>query len=764
MKKTHAPLLLLLLSATTALAVPAKKTTRTLILADGTHVVATLSGDENYHYWLGSDGTRYVAASDTSFVVLSDSACSALTTRAKAKASQSNQRRVQTRSSGSSLTGEKRGIVILVEFSDKSMTYGQSDFDQAFNLQGYDYGGSVGSVRDYFLSQSYQQLTIDFDVVGPYTLSNSMSYYGRNKNNGDDNHPAEMVIEAVQAANSSVDFSNYDWDGDGYVDQVFVVYAGYSEAQGASTNTIWPHEWNLSSAKTYNDGTGPQTLDGVIVDTYACANELLGTSGSTMEGIGTACHEFSHCLGLPDTYDTSGSNYGMGYWDVMDAGNYNGNGYVPAGFTSYERWFAGWLTPTELTSYTQIDSMRPLATTPEAYIIRNQGDTDEYYLLENRSDTLWDASLAASGLLVVHVDYDEDVWNQNTVNTTSGHERMTIVPADNVRSTATEAYDTWPQNGQTALTNSSTPAATLYNSNSDGSYYLNMPLRQITRNSDGSLSFSAGNIDVPTATEATDITRDGFTAHWQSVAMADSYRVVVTAVTGLDGPSTLLDDDFSLFVSTRDGINDISASLDNYTSQSGWSGSRVYTSPYGAKVGTSKTGGSLTTPTVSTYGSTVVDITAMGRDDSSSTLSVTDADGNSLATFTLSASADTFSLSTTAYGSLQLTLSSSSTSYVSSLCVTGYTAITDTMSAVTADTSVAFSGLDNSAQYSYVVYALVGSDSSEASNSVNVDLATPVSTAGASSDDNAIFDLSGRRLSAAPAHGVFIRGGRKFVR
>ncbi len=485
------------LACLTAWAIPAKRVTRTLTLTDGTQVAATFMGDELFHYWQAEDGTQYTEQADGTFAALDARAREARARKARQRAAQENSRRRQRRRAGSAMTGNKRGIVILVNFTDKKMVCSRDEFDRAFNQTGYSDHGSAGSVRDYFLAQSYGQLTVDFDVVGPYTLKNNMKYYGGNDSDGNDLRPGTMVIEAVKAADPYVNFADYDWDGDGEVDQVYVVYAGYGEAQSNIANNIWPHEWDLTSANYYGDGAGAQRVDGVTVDTYACSNELIYGKSTQIDGIGTACHEFSHCLGLPDIYDTSGitSNYGMGSWDLMNTGSYNGDGYVPAAFTSYERWFAGWLTPTEISDYTRVKDMKALTDAPEAYVIYNQADRNEYYLLENRQRKGFDAELAGSGLLVLHVDYDSNVWYNNEVNNTRGHERMTIVPADNNRSETRESGDPWPQLNKTELTNTSTPAATLYNANTDGKKLLNMPLRNITL-ANGLISFTAG--ETPT--------------------------------------------------------------------------------------------------------------------------------------------------------------------------------------------------------------------------------------------------------------------------
>jgi len=112
-----------------------------------------------------------------------------------------------------------------------------------------------------------------------------------------------MVIEACRQLNPEVDFLQYDRDGDGYIDNVFVVYAGRGEASGGSPDCVWPHAWNLSSAEP-----GSQyTFNGVRLNLYACSNEWeLSDHGKGFRpvGIGTFIHEFSHVMGLPDLYST----------------------------------------------------------------------------------------------------------------------------------------------------------------------------------------------------------------------------------------------------------------------------------------------------------------------------------------------------------------------------------------------------------------------------------------------------------------------------
>ena len=514
--KRSVMLVSLLLLAMVTFAVPAKPgIKRLLTLTDGTTVSATLVGDEHAHYWLGEDGRAYQSAEDGVYQSVD---LKAVKQRAAVRRSAANQRRVQRLApkkvgTVGSITGDKKGIIILVNFKDKSFTATQSDFNKLANQVNYNSGNYKGSMYDYFYAQSDGQFRLTFDVVGPYTVSQNCSYYGGNDSEGNDEHPAEMVIEAIKLADADVNFADYDWDGDKIVDQVYVVYAGKGEADGGADNTIWPHEYDLNSAKYYGDGAGPQTLDGVKINTYACGGEQNGSTGATA-GIGTMCHEFSHCLGYPDFYDTDYSGgQGMFSWDLMDNGSYNGNGYRPAGYTSYERWVAGWKTPTELVNTQSISNMKALQTTgSDTYIIYNKGNSNEYYLLENRQKTGWDTDLPGAGLLILHVDYSSSAWSNNTPNDDPSHQRMTWVPADNEYQYTTykgtkyyteagAANDPFPYGNINAFGKTTTPAATLYNKNSDNTYYLDSSVENITQNSDGTISFlfrGLSNVEVPT--------------------------------------------------------------------------------------------------------------------------------------------------------------------------------------------------------------------------------------------------------------------------
>lgn len=498
-------------------AVPAKRGQwRTVRLADGTSVRVELRGDEWAHYWQSRDARIFVADSATAGdyrETTLDAVCKsaegrrsvAAERRARRLRQQARARRADTvRTQEGAITGTKKGLVILVGFADKAFEsdHTQALYDRIFNESGCTEASFKGSVSDYFNDQSHGKLRIMFDVMGPVTVSKGYAYYGANDTSGNDMHPTEMVREALDLIRDSVDFSDYDWDGDGEADQVFVLYAGHGEADYSDIDpaTIWPHEWTLTG-----DGSPAPVYDGIRVDTYACSNEL--SFDGMISGIGTVCHEFAHCLGFPDEYDMNGRNFGMDRWSLMDYGSYNGGddeGYLPSGFTSYEKMVAGWLTPVVLSDDTvTVRAMQPLADADEAYIVYNEAYPDEYYLLENRQPTGWDAAQRGSGLLILHVDYDADIWSNNCVNTFcnyltsegvsayNDHQRCTVFHADNSEGIedADLEGDPYPSGSNDALSPVSVPATVVYHAGQTGSVVMDCSVSSIMEDSEGRVSF-----------------------------------------------------------------------------------------------------------------------------------------------------------------------------------------------------------------------------------------------------------------------------------
>lgn len=621
-------------------ALPARSIPETVTQPDGTVVTVRVVGDEFYHYQMTADGIpvvrgadgfyRYaeltpdgtvvagqVIARDAHLRTASDKVyLEQLATRqvsqgmvAQRQLKRQQKLRSVTRRAMQATTGDDvHGLVLLVEFSDQKFNAANTleDFKEMMNKEGYNYQGAIGSARDYFIAQSGGQFRPTFDVVGPITLDKTMAYYGGNdKYTGNDSRPEEMVIDACRKVESTVDFSIYDRDNDGFVDLVYVIYAGYGESAndnaGSLDDTIWPHAWYI-----YQGAGKEVSVDGKLLDAYACSAELQGNTGTYRDGIGSFCHEYSHTLGLPDFYDTGGSNYGMSSWSLMDYGCYNGpdmngdghsDGSVPVGYTAYEREFCGWLTIEELTSPATV-SLENLADSKKAYKIVSS-DKNQYFTLENRQQTGWDTYMASSGLMILKVDYDQMIWDNNIVNCEPTRQRMTIMPADNHRSFYDETGDLYPYKNNNSFTDQSAPA-----SKTNTGLSLGKPVTNITQaNGVITFDFMGGSaIDAPVANEATGITATGFTANWSPVEGAVSYTLYVDRRQPSAGGEILLSEDFAKCTTAGTanlgGTNAFQTVDGQYFQTSGWSGKYLYPEVGMMKMGNSSNGGALCTPAI----------------------------------------------------------------------------------------------------------------------------------------------------------------------
>lgn len=403
---------------------------------DGSVITVQLHGDESNH-WITADGQLVEMSADGFYrkVVGNPSGSHATDFSLKKYAPQ--------KASSNMTTGEKHFLVILVNFSDLSFTNSQEAFYNLLNQASYSANKGTGSVRDYFTDNSNGDFTPVFDVVGPVTVSQKYSYYGANRN-GDDAHAALAFWEACKEADAQVNFANYDLDSDGIVDNVFFYYAGHNEAEGGGSNLIWPHSSDMAAQKRYYDTQiGSIEFDGKTLGRYACTSELKGSSGKTMCGIGTFCHEFSHVLGLPDFYDTdyetNGEAYGMGWFSLMCSGNYNNDGRTPPALTAVERNMLGWMK--EITEWTEPGVKTvPDIMDNEAFMTgtRNSG---EYFVYETRGGSVWDSYINGTGvhgLLIYHVDRSSNrisgqtaasLWSSGKINAYGSHPCCQIEPS-----------------------------------------------------------------------------------------------------------------------------------------------------------------------------------------------------------------------------------------------------------------------------------------------------------------------------------------------
>lgn len=503
---------LALMGAAQAMAIPAKPgVSYNMVQPDGSVVTLTKHGDEFGHYYLTSDSKMVVEANGAYFfgkigpdglLSASDVLAANLEKRSAAQqkyaegmcatdmmeafsqvranapranaprvsdaATDTDTEAVENPSFGVGLfpnttypsIGQVNGLVFLVEYQDVKFTRSDEEtfkyFNSLLNARDYTEENAVGSAYDYFALASQGRFDPTFDVYGPITLPENRAFYGENTSTGSDKNPEQMVMHAADVLlEQGVDFSKYDNDGDGIVDNVYVYYAGNAEADTDISDAVWPHSYKLSyklyPLKGYKVGD-------VYLNSYACGNEI--QRDGSLDGVSTFIHEFSHVMGLPDLYDTSGvhSASAMEY-SVMDIGVYNGSGRIPPIYSTFERNALKWIDLEVITGPTTI-YLENLLESNKGYIIPTD-NKKEFFLIENRQQISWDKKIPYHGMLIWHIDYLNSKWTYNTVNNDASHQRVDLIKARGKASNIYSQRQNYPfpsKLGITSFTYETTPS------------------------------------------------------------------------------------------------------------------------------------------------------------------------------------------------------------------------------------------------------------------------------------------------------------------
>ena len=508
----------LVVGVLTASAVPAHPRPVEVTQSDGTRLTIRLVGDEFYHQTITTDGYTVIkngkgdyvyAQLDGSRLVPSDVIAHNPQVRGagelrmlsslqkgmtdKVLVAQGKQFR---NNRDSKMTKKRedyenfRGLVILINFNDKYFTYGKEYFDPMMNEENYKgfyttdgrFISCTGSARDYYYDNSMGQFDPHFDVVGPVPVNYSCTSPQGTNNVGN------IFVSAVNALDPTVDFSKYDGDGDGVVDMIYFVVAGYtSNFGGNNSGYLWPHQFYMYYF-TY------QTYDGVYLGRYACSGEIYGWEDYGYvdpDGIGTMCHEFTHVLGIMDLYDTDYDTNGYandpGDWDVMSGGSYLNNSRTPAGYTIWERYRLGFADIEQITEMKPDYTLEAVNVSNTGYWISTPND-NEYFILENRQRTGWDAYLPGHGMLVTRVEYDENQWWNNTINADASHMYYELLRAGN--GYGSNSNDPFPgTDSVTTLNNLTTPSLLTWNGQAN-----ELGIADITE-TDGIITFGIVNGD-----------------------------------------------------------------------------------------------------------------------------------------------------------------------------------------------------------------------------------------------------------------------------
>lgn len=569
-QRFKATLLLLLVSTVQLLAIPARKGVYTYTQPDGSSFKVQIDGDEffkrvttvdgcsvildkdgyycyAYYDFRGikhSTGVRVTATSGGTSAAAAARNIPYATLRARSADMRASAARLRARRRDATAAPATRAgassrkvLVIPAQFQDLKFTYGRSYFVDMLTGSGYTYNGATGSALKYFNDQFEGKFDYDFVVSPVVTLSKGYAYYGANSDeDGYDERAAEAVAEACRLVDSSINFAEFDPDGDGEVDDVFVFVAGMDEAEGAGEDHIWSHQWALEEAGIR------LSLDGKRINTYAISTEITHDEVSwtpIFATIGTFCHEFSHCLGLNDLYDTDDEDSGgvsdavWGTTSLMDHGNYNNSGNTPPNYNSIELETLGIGKAEALEIGEHV--LPPLS--GEKRYLKAGTDVDgEYFLFECRAASGWDKYIGGSGLLIYHVDKSDNPagystaletavnasrrWAVNEVNCNPDHQCAYIVPA---QPSAKDVFGVfWPNGRQNSFSPDTDPA---YRYWSGG--FPTISLADITYGSEG-VRFNAVG---PLAIEKVEEFQDAAIVLWTATQSDES----VIGITGPDG-------------------------------------------------------------------------------------------------------------------------------------------------------------------------------------------------------------------------------------
>lgn len=543
MKRLYSLIGASMLCTAAAFAVPAAPGLYRLTQPDGTVIEARIFGDEHFHFYESTAGEillrddagvmRPACVSADGMPVArgeisGKATCSADRTKIMEAISLKNRKDAENRirvnrvapnviKQSFPTTGKVTGLILLVEYQDVKLTpeATKEHYEALCNEKGYSSEAAHGSVLDYFTDQSNGAFTPAFDVFGPLTLPRERAYYGASEN-GLVNQFRDAALEADKMG---LDFSKYDINNDGFVDFLFVIFAGHGEAQGGPYESVWPAMQDLSNYVF-------DYFDGLNLGVAACSCELKGAEGTNLDGISTICHEFSHILGLADIYDSSntGFGHGMSHYDIMDIGTYNDNFVTPSGYTAMDKFTLGWIKPRTLETSQKDVTLEPFNESHDAIFIVNPDNPDEYYTLENRQQQGWDKGIPGHGLVISYCHYDKHLWSRNIVNAPAAiYEHVRIVAADNVWNTSMtdEAGDPFPGTFQnTTLSGTSAPAAVWKSTGTQ--IPVEWAINNIRESNDGIITF-----DFATTAGINDIKEnaESFRIEGNSIIAPESTRV-----------------------------------------------------------------------------------------------------------------------------------------------------------------------------------------------------------------------------------------------
>lgn len=432
MKRVIFMVILLLGSAFQALAVRAYPYPVNFMQPDGSVITLRIHGDESFSWKTTLDGRPVFQDRDGYYKVTDSLPASTHITKSLVPEGGQLALFLATKT-----RLDIRTIVIPVQFADRKFTVPSPKvaINKLFNQNGYNDNGATGSVSDYFNDNLSGNCHLAFEVCDVVTLPYEARYYGANEQGSTDFNIRQLVVSACNAAHKAgVDFSKFDFNGDGYVDNVFIIFAGHNEAEGGGDDCIWPQSWNIAGQQLI--------LDGMRISNFSLYSEYSGANGYEFAGIGTICHEYCHFLGLPDLYDVNGDTEGLseglgGKLSIMDYGNYNNQGRTPPYLSSFERQLIGVLPVKKVKEETHL-SLPPVQEAVYAYQLPSSVYGEDFQI-EYRNGAKWDSHIGGQGIIIYHIDKSgnsagsvsaDKRWSINAVNAYAPHPCAHLVFAD----------------------------------------------------------------------------------------------------------------------------------------------------------------------------------------------------------------------------------------------------------------------------------------------------------------------------------------------
>lgn len=509
-------------------------------------------------------------------------------------------------------TGNAPTLVILAQFTNQ-VSVGTTPSQWASS-----FFGASSSVADYYDDASYGALdviratesngTANDGIVGWVTLPRTHPNTG-SLDSGDYANVNATAVAAVTAADPFVNFAAYDTNANGSIEprelHVVVITAGYEASSGCGGPNVWGHRWTSYYAT-------PPTVDGkVVLGTTSGGYTMFGEAhcagaSAHMATIGIMVHELGHDIGWPDLYDTTGATQGgVGRWSVMANGSWNATAGQPSGSTPplpdpFLRSLQGWVTPTQVSGAGQSVTVPAATSSSTVYrVLANPGGVDwamagwgsqigtgEYFLIENRQLTGWDAGLPGCGILVWHID---ETRPTSGVNNTASRRLVQLEQADglgNLNGAGTnrgDAGDPYPgSTGNTSFAVGTNPNSRLYG-DADSGVAVTVPAGACTASK--SITVSTG------ATPPTGPPNDAFAS--------------ATAISGASGSTT----------GTNAGGSKEAGEPDHAGDDGGASSWWRWTAPISGRLTVRTDGSSFDTLLAVYTGSAVGSLTAVGSND-----------------------------------------------------------------------------------------------------------------------------------------------------